>query len=130
MYCPLDVQRYWGHRLNASWDISDAVTLRSITAYRDDTTFLNNTASTAVALPGAFLGSSEPYLSGVDVTYDISHRQFSEELQLLGASGNVEWVTGAFYMEENAQQLQHTYWGTTYPNAVLLGPAFGFFPSN
>lgn len=127
-YRPLDYQRYWGQRLTATWNINDSLAVKSITAYRNDTTFLNNTASTSASLPGAFLGSAQPYLSGVDVTYDIKHNQSSEELQLLGNTDTVQWVTGAFFIRENGQQIQNTYFGTTFPNAVLLGPAAGFFP--
>jgi iron complex outermembrane receptor protein len=129
-YRPLDYQRYWGQRLTAVWNINSTLALKSITAYRNDTTFLNNTASTSASLPGAFLGSAQPYLSGVDVTYDIKHNQASEEIQLLGNTDTVQWVTGAFFIRENGQQIQNTYFGTTFPNAVLLGPEAGFFPIN
>jgi iron complex outermembrane recepter protein len=127
-YRPLDYQRYWGQRLTATWNINSDLTLKSVTAYRNDTVFLNNTATTSSSLPGAFLGSAQPYLSGPDVTYDIKHNQTSEELQLLGNTGDVQWVTGAFFIRENGQQIQTTYFGTTFPNAVLLGPDAGFFP--
>jgi iron complex outermembrane recepter protein len=124
---PLDRQYISGHRLTGTWDISDSLTVRSISAYRDldDTNF--STAQSVIALPGAFFGSSVPYASGVIPLFERTHRQFSQEFQLTGGDESLNWVTGLFYIDESGKQSQATYFGTVFPDAVTLGPP-SFFP--
>jgi iron complex outermembrane receptor protein len=127
LFRPYDNQKFTGHRATAAWNISDSVTLKSITAYRSDQSPLWNTASTSAAVPGAFLGSSLGYLSGVSVLYDIRHNQFSQEFQLIGNTPTLNWVTGLFYFNEHGSQIDTTYFGLGFPNAITSGPP-GFVP--
>ena len=127
VFRPYDEQKFSGDRLTASWAISDNVNFKSITAYRTDTAPLWNTASPSTSIPGAFLGSTYPYLSGVSILYDIKHNQFSQEFQLNGNSTHLNWVTGLFFFNEHASQIENTYFGTAFPNAVTSGPP-GFAP--
>src|SRR6202012_3178802 len=57
----------------------------------------------------------------------IQHSQVSEELQLTGTNGDFKWVTGAFFLSEHGSQLERTFFGTAFPNAVTSGPP-GFIP--
>jgi iron complex outermembrane recepter protein len=141
-YRPYDPQTFWGHRLTGSMAVSDDISLKSITAFRADESTLYNTAANSSVVPGPFfspgflrtgtclLGPAicGGLLTGVVPVYGFHHRQFSEELQLTGKTGDFEWVTGLFYIHENGTQIQTTYFDTLLPNS-LGGPlTSGFFP--
>ncbi|MBV8805258.1 MAG: TonB-dependent receptor [Sinobacteraceae bacterium] len=141
-YRPYDPQTYWGHRLTGSYAITDAVSVKSITAFRVDQSTIYNTSANAAVVPGPFLSANflktgvcdlgpaicGGLLTGTVPVYDISHRQFSEELQLTGKTGDFEWLTGLFYIHEKGSQIENTYFDTLLPNS-LGGPAsLGFFP--
>jgi iron complex outermembrane receptor protein len=127
LFRPLDNQKFSGHRVTGTWALTDSVALKSISAYRSDVSPLWNTASTSAAVPGVFVSSSVPYLSGPSVKYDIHHNQFSEELQLTGNTPTLNWVTGLFFFNEHGTQIDTTYFGLGWPNAITSGPP-GFIP--
>ena len=119
---PLDDQKYLGHRLTASWDISNSVSLKSITAYRKDDARFYFTAQSASSLPGVFLRLPIPYITGVIPDFGYKHDQVSEELQLTGHSSALDWVSGLFFIREHGEEEQSTYYATIFPNAVTSGP--------
>lgn len=127
VFRPLDDQKFTGHRLTGTWALATNITLKSITTYRDDVSPLWNTADASAALPGAFIRSTYPYITGTSVLYNIRHNQFSQEFQLGGRTGEFNWVTGLFYFNEHGSQLDTTYFGTAFPNAITSGPP-GFLP--
>ena len=79
----------WGGAGTLEFDISDNITLKSITAYRE----LHWDA--AMDLDGA------PY-TALQVSFSMNQWQFSEELQLLGSAldGDLDFVLGAYYFKE------------------------------
>lgn len=83
----------WGASATAQWQISDSVALKSITAYRA------LTQVTGTDFDGG-------PLSLIDSTYNTDQNQFSQELQLSGEAldKRFNWVTGAYYYKENANQ--------------------------
>jgi iron complex outermembrane receptor protein len=95
---------HWGSALTASWDISDAITLKSITAYRD----LQN--SDYVDIDATFLETG-------DVFVDVNQNQVSQELQATYDDGPLTLVGGAFYMVENIDSHQEA-----FGDDVLTGP--------
>jgi iron complex outermembrane receptor protein len=121
-YRPLDAQKFTGHRITASWKPSDTLNVKSIAAYRDGASKLWNPSTVASSIPGVFIGSSLPYISGTVPQYDIAQNQFSEELQLTGNTETVKWVTGLFFFNEHASQINATYFGTAFPDAITSGP--------
>lgn len=144
-YRPLDPQTYWGNRLTVEWAVNDALTLKSISALRADKSILYNTAATSSVVPGPFFSPGYftpggpnffhciigPTLCGGVLTdpvpiYDITHRQFSQEIQLIGKTDHWDWVAGLFYIKETGQQNEITYFGTVLPNS--LAPAYPFLP--
>jgi iron complex outermembrane receptor protein len=141
-YRPYDPQTYWGHRLTASYAITDDVTVKSISSFRVDQSTIYNTAANSSVVPGPFFSPGfgvttancllGPVLcggafTGVVPAYNIDHRQVSEELQLTGKTGDFEWVTGLFYIHEKGSQVESTYFDTLLPNS--LGPITqGFLP--
>jgi iron complex outermembrane receptor protein len=128
VYRPLDPQRFYGHRVTVNWDLGDGLALKSISAYRNDESLLWNTASTSAAIPGLFVGAPQlGYITSPSPIYDIHHSQVSEELQLTGSTKTLKWVAGLFFLGEHGSQLERTFFGTAFPNAVLTGPP-GFLP--
>lgn len=86
--------RAQGHLLDASWEISDQLTLRSVTGYRK----LDN-------------ASNQNYLAGVlgpfalfTNQFDDEQKQFSEELQAIGTAfdAQLNYVLGLYYFDESA----------------------------
>ncbi|MBU1287034.1 MAG: TonB-dependent receptor [Alphaproteobacteria bacterium] len=78
-----------GYSLTAQWDLNDAVTLKSITAYREGET---ETPIDFDALPQ----------NDFDVPAVYYDDQFSQEFQLLLDSGPLSGVMGVYYLDGNA----------------------------
>jgi iron complex outermembrane recepter protein len=80
----------WGASVTLDWKLA-AYTLRSISAWRTfDAFFLRDTDASpyAIAAPGS----------------TVDQRQFSQELQLLGAARDerLNWIAGFYYLDEEA----------------------------
>jgi iron complex outermembrane receptor protein len=82
----------WGASLSADWEIGDALTFRSISAYRS--------LSAEFGRDGD--NSPTQYLHTDNV---VDQHQFSQEFQLLGGGpdSSLRWVLGAFYFDEWAR---------------------------
>ncbi|MEH6570904.1 MAG: TonB-dependent receptor [Halioglobus sp.] len=83
-----------GHNLTLTWDLSDLVTLKSITAYRELENETYQDYHTDALLPT---------LPIFITTTDSKQDQFTQEFQLLGSAldGAVDYILGAFYFDEN-----------------------------
>jgi iron complex outermembrane receptor protein len=110
------------------WDMGWA-DLLSISAYRksdynfvDDLTGIPLLDLAAPSPPGVPLppGSFTPPENVIDAV-DENASQFSQEFRLTGDYNNVDWVAGAFYMEEDVNRKEEYY---TQYNSLLQG-AFG-----
>ena len=76
----------WGVSLTGKYNVTDNLSLKSVTAYRElDAEFNRNPAS-----PTLF-HTTDPY----------TQNQFSQEFQLNTSFGNADFVTGLFYLIEN-----------------------------
>jgi iron complex outermembrane receptor protein len=79
----------WGVSANISKQLSDDLSIKSITAYRDE---------------DAQFGQDQDHspFRYLETTNDNQHDAFSEELQMNGVSfgDRLDWVAGAFYMHE------------------------------
>ncbi|MCC2600876.1 TonB-dependent receptor [Sphingopyxis yananensis] len=98
-----------GHNLTASWDVSDSVTIKSLTGYRK---LSNNTYQDY--LTGA-IGNVNPFF----VTgFDQKQKQFSEELQVIGSlfDDQVEYVLGSYYFDEKGDSADFTLVPNSYRN--------------
>jgi iron complex outermembrane recepter protein len=77
---------HWGVSATLEWQLTDAMRLKSISGYRR---FWNR-----------FGRDSDGSPLPVDHTYDDSrHRQFTQEIQLTGTAGQLDWAAGAFYYD-------------------------------
>lgn len=74
---------HWGVSGTVDWDIDPMIHLKSVTAYRD----WWNTFGRTDASP---LGNSATF-------DDTTHNQWTEELQLTGTAGRLDWADGFFY---------------------------------
>jgi len=87
----------WGVNAQVTWDITDAVTLKSITGYTDINDEFNFDLNGGIPGVGA----------GLIIASDSDHEQFSQELQLLGtaADDRLEWLLGLYYLDEEGSQM-------------------------
>ena len=96
----------WGLNSTIEWDVSDSLTFKSITAYREmEDRALRDSDNT-------------PLLVFHSVVED-EQEQFSQELQLLGNSldQRLQWILGAYYFKENIANHQPVFLGA---NPVLF----------
>lgn len=110
-----------GHLLVLDWKLSEALTLKAISSYRDleqgqfDEGFIDAISTFA---PNAAFGR----YSLAQLWQD----QYSQELQLIGQSGSIQYVGGAFYYHEsvgdNAQTPLVDLWNAT-GTAYTVNPA-------
>ncbi|GAB5451253.1 MAG: TonB-dependent receptor [Halioglobus sp.] len=95
-------QEIEAHTLWAEWALSDNMTLKSITGYRDlDSLTFGDALATATGdytVIGRGVGA--PNVGVFDTTFE----QFSQEIQLLGNAGNWEYVAGLYYYEDESTQ--------------------------
>ena len=103
-YAPLDLGQsrahFTDHQLTLSWDVSDSLTLRSLSAYR-------KTDARQVVNYG--VAQSYPFPGG-DFTVEQQHRygakQYTQEFQLIGSIGDVvEYTGGLYYFRETGSHL-------------------------
>jgi outer membrane receptor protein involved in Fe transport len=84
-----------GVSLQLDWDLSDAVTLTSITAVRSLERFDNSDGDFTTA---ALLSPTAANLT--DTTLDT----FTQEFRLSGSTDRMDWLVGAFYFDEDVEQ--------------------------
>ncbi len=90
-YQKLDV---WGTGLTVDWQINENLKVKSITSLR--------------GFEGNFEGDQDGSPIRVSYLIDIyQHEQFSQELQLLGASfaNRLDWIIGGYYFEEDGKNI-------------------------
>ena len=91
---PLDPtsSEHKGHGLVTTWQYSD-MTFKSITAYRSlNMDSYNNYAGVL-------------YFNGLNDASILDQDQFSQELQLVGGGDRFEWVTGLYYLDDDASKI-------------------------
>jgi iron complex outermembrane receptor protein len=93
-----------GTALNVGWDLSDAFTLRSITAYRE----MEYTD---------YIDIDATHIETGDVLVDVDQDQLSQEFQINWESGSWKAVGGLFYMQEDIKSHQEA-----YADDLLTGP--------
>ena len=117
------VDKTFGVTSTVKYELTDNLELRSITAWRtvSDRQFDNSgTANrTPVFTPNATF--SRYSLSKLD------QHQFSQELQAVGSTGNLDYVFGAYYFNENASDEAKTpntnKWNATGTEYTIIDPA-------
>ncbi len=95
---------HWGTALNVNWELSDAFSIRSITAFRD----LENTD---------YVDIDATTLETGDVLVDVNQDQISQEFQGTYEGDRLTVVGGLFYMVENIASHQ-----VAFADDLLTGP--------
>ena len=80
------------HTLSLDWTVSDHLTVRSLTAYREMEEDTNNNYAGTL------------YFNGVIIEEEFEQDQFSQEFQLIGTHDRFEWIAGLYHFEEDAAQ--------------------------
>ena len=103
-----------GHMVTIDLDLTEDINLRSITAYRET----QSTGKTDLDGGSWYLPFPIPLAPGVSLPVgpvciscsvnDMDQHHWSEELQLLGNIGDVDFVLGGYYFDEHAR-FQNTY---------------------
>jgi iron complex outermembrane recepter protein len=99
---------HWGVSGSFEWKLTDTLNLKSVTAYRR---FWNKFGrdSDGTPLPN-------------NATYDDSrHRQLTQEIQLTGTAGQLDWATGAFYYDAHDSNQGFDF---LYPTIIYENDAF------
>jgi iron complex outermembrane recepter protein len=97
---------HWGTSLNAAVDLNEAVTLRSITAYRElETDDYVDIDATQLEMGDVFVG--------------VDQNQLSQEFQININSGPLQAVGGLYYLREHVLSHQEAYADD------LIGPLLG-----
>jgi outer membrane receptor protein involved in Fe transport len=92
-----------GISLQLDWDLNDYLTLTSITALRKLERFDNSDSDfNGAEMIGEFAGNL------TDTELDT----FTQELRLSGSNGSVDWLVGAFYFDEEAEQRSSVGYGS------------------
>jgi len=87
--------RSYGVASHIVWDLAPQMKLKSVTSFRR----LFDAAT--VDFDG---GSTAPLPPVFHFDLDLAQRQFSQELQLSGSRGKLEWLIGGFYFDEKFTQ--------------------------
>jgi iron complex outermembrane recepter protein len=82
----------WGASLNLTFDLSDRLALKSITAYRD------------IRWTGVRDADNTP-LTILHTFYDVQGDQFSQELQMTWQTERVKGVIGLYYFEQTSDDI-------------------------
>lgn len=100
---PINDRTIWGAGLVATWNIGDALTIRSITGYRDSK---YRAFSDATGMGGTLLPFNQIEES----------QSFSEEVQLAKETDKYNWIVGLYYFDEDIKSFSEA-----PVNAALFG---------
>lgn len=110
-----------GHNLTLTYDLSDTVTVKSITGYRELDSFEYQDFNTGVFGPYSLSRLSD----------STDQKQFSQELQLIGDAidGRLKYIAGLYYFTEkgDASSLQNTPTGRNLRTATFKNKAYAVF---
>lgn len=112
-----------GFSANLRWDVFDGAQLRSITAWRTVDSEQWDNSGGAHRSPSFLPGQA---FSRYSISF-MDARQFSQELQLVGSTGSLDYVLGLYYFNERAEEIAgtpntntwaSTGWSQTTPTTV------------
>ena len=109
-----------GHGLTIQFDVSDTVTLKSITSYRE--TSRNGSGNLGAGLPVGF--SSTGFLT-TSAREDLEQNQTYQEFQFLGSWDNLDVTIGATYFNEQVEDQRRSF--ISGPGLTL--PGLGIQPA-
>lgn len=107
-----------GHSLTLNYELNDAITLKSITGFRKLDEFVGGNDIDGGARTDPF-GSGRPfaYISSIQ---DRHQKQLTQELQVLGRTGKLDWILGGFYFRETGRDNNPVFLFDVFPNGVII----------
>lgn len=116
--------RIQGHSLTLRYDVTDDISIKSITAYRKLDEFVGGNDIDGAALVDPFTGTGRPFtvISSVE---DRHQNQWSEEVQLLGKTGRFDWILGGFWFREVGRDDNPVFLGDLFPTDGTIVPSQG-----
>lgn len=84
----------WSATLEMNWDVSETMTLTSITGYRDHD---EHTSGTVEGVPGIPVGPGGALRPISEFAQDTTFEQFSQELRMTGSWDQLDLVVGGLY---------------------------------
>ncbi|GGC06708.1 TonB-dependent receptor [Novosphingobium endophyticum] len=113
-----------GHSLTVAYLLNENITFKSITGYRKMDEFVGGNDIDGGAYDG---GAIDPSLTGLPFTNissieDRHQKQFTQEVQLLGTMGNLDWVLGGFYFRETGRDNNPVFIGVVFPTFTTIQP--------
>jgi len=109
-----------GVSLQVDWELTDAITLTSITAWRDWTNYQANDID--------FSSADIWYRDDDKDTYS-KFETFSQEVRLAGTTGPLDWMIGGYFSDEQLDSAAHTRFGTAYETYFSLLLSSGTNPA-
>lgn len=106
-----------GHSLTLAYDLSDDITVKSISGYRKLDEFVGGNDIDG----GAYVLGGLPF-TNISSIEDRHQKQFTQEVQLLGKTGNLDWVLGGFYFRETGRDNNPVFIGVAFPQGVTIVP--------
>lgn len=94
-----------GHSLTATWELSDALTVKSLTGYREMELRHRTGLDGGGFLDLTPAGGGVVTLFAAGAPNSKSHEQFSQELQFLGNVGEFQYLAGLYYFSEKATEI-------------------------
>lgn len=112
-----------GHSLTLNYELNDNIAIKSITGFRKLDEFVGGNDIDGGTRTD-FLGGGLPfaYISSIQ---DRHQKQFTQELQLIGKTGNLDWILGGFYFRETGRDNNPVFIGTAFPTGVTIVPSTG-----
>src|SRR5262249_10200155 len=113
-----------GHTLNLTWDVSDTLTLKSISSYRE--LYQNQfSAPSGAGTPAPATAASLQFERYSLAEFD--QYQYSEELQAIGEFGRVKYVVGALAYHEHVEDQAQAYYTLQF-DALGAGTSYFVIP--
>jgi len=118
------VGRQWGHTLNLTWDVSDDLTLKSISSYRD--LYQNQfSAPSGAGTPAPATAASLQFERYSLAAFD--QYQYSQEFQAVGQFGRLQYVVGALAYHEHVEDQAQAYFTLQF-DALGAGTSYFVIP--
>lgn len=116
----------WGLSAIVQYELSDAVTVKSISGWRgwdavSPTNYTGILLGPVVDFTSPTMFSVQRVTPFVSYNQDLRQRQFSQEIQILGKTDTLSYVAGLYYFNERSAEFNSNNFTIILPPAFLAG---------